>query len=349
MDLLTGMKDVVLTGDSTELDGPRLLPGWDPVNDQDGDGKRDWRAWSGLAERGANGEIRARGATWQPDEWVGSVFVNSVGRKYPVKSNTEDSLILAGTPNIPETISAKSRFTLDHPEAKNHQASALEEGRSFFLLERKSFSRLNHRFRKKTKRAHICVLDNSSSQLILATGRRVEGEQSVNEIEKHTLTEVQFKAEENVTPVYVNLDDTLEIIGYRTAKKQFKRKGKLQVDLFYRVKKTLNKEYKVFMHIEKTGTSHRIHGDHFVMNHSPDGKHKKCVGCYENKHWMKGDIIVDSYEREIPSSTPSGVQEMWMGFYNPRDQKRLKVKDFDKKVVRHDGKNRVMVGTFKVR
>ena len=33
------------------------------------------------------------------------------------------------------------------------------------------------------------------------------------------------------------------------------------------------------------------------MNRAPDGSQKKCVGCYENKHWMKGDIIVDSYER----------------------------------------------------
>ena len=85
------------------------------------------------------------------------------------------------------------------------------------------------------------------------------------------------------------------------------------------------------------------------MNRAPDGSQKKCVGCYENKHWMKGDIIVDSYEREIPSSTPSGRQEMWMGFYDPKSKKRLKVKDFDKDKVRHDGKNRVMIGTFRVR
>ena len=64
---------------------------------------------------------------------------------------------------------------------------------------------------------------------------------------------------------------------------------------------------------------------------------------------MKGDIIVDAYEREIPSSTPSGRQEMWMGFYNPKSKKRLKVKDFDKKSVRHDGKNRVLIGSFRVR
>ena len=85
------------------------------------------------------------------------------------------------------------------------------------------------------------------------------------------------------------------------------------------------------------------------MNRSPDGSQKKCVGCYENKHWMKGDIIVDAYEREIPSSTPSGRQEMWMGFYNPKSKKRLKVKDFDKERVRHDGKNRVLIGSFRVR
>ena len=38
-----------------------------------------------------------------------------------------------------------------------------------------------------------------------------------------------------------------------------------------------------------------------------------------------------------------------MGFYDPKSKKRLKVKDFDKDKVRHDGKNRVMIGTFRVR
>ena len=35
----------------------------------------------------------------------------------------------------------------------------------------------------------------------------------------------------------MNLNDTLEILGYRLGKKSFKRKGKLELELFYRVKK----------------------------------------------------------------------------------------------------------------
>ena len=52
---------------------------------------------------------------------------------------------------------------------------------------------------------------------------------SRNEIEAHTLTEEQFEAQEGVQNVYVNLNDSLEIVGYRLAKKTFKkRKAKLR-------------------------------------------------------------------------------------------------------------------------
>jgi hypothetical protein len=37
-----------------------------------------------------------------------------------------------------------------------------------------------------------------------------------------------------------------------------------------------------------------------------------------------------------------------MGFYSPGDDKRLKVKDFDKDKIRHDGQNRVRIGVLTV-
>jgi hypothetical protein len=351
LDLLSGKRDVVLPEDSAvnSKRGFRLVRVWDPANDQDGDGKRDQKAWAGLIEAKEEGWLEDSEANWVPDEWKGHSFFDASGRGYPVRSNTVNRLQLQGKPKVPKRKSAKSRYSLDSTQSSNHLATAMESSRVFFLLERGAFSRLNYRFRKKAAGKHIPVLDDRSSQLLLASSEIRGDETSANEIERYTLREEQLEALEGIQRASVQLNDSLEIVGYRLAKEVFKRKEDLEVEFFYRVKKTLKKDYQVFMHIERPGTTHRIHGDHFIMNRSPDGKEKKCVGCYQTKHWMEGDIIVDAYKREIPSSTPSGTQEMWMGFYNPRDKKRMRVKEFDKKVVRHDGKNRIMLGTFRVR
>ena len=132
------------------------------------------------------------------------------------------------------------------------------------------------------------------------------------------------------------MDDTLEILGYRLGKKSFKRKGSW-APIFYRVKKVLSKSHQVFMHIEKPGTSHRILGDHYVMNHSPDGSQKKCVGYYENKHWMKGDIIVDAYERNsvVYSFRASGNVD---GFLQSEVEETIKGEDFDKEMFATTGR-----------
>ena len=124
----------------------------------------------------------------------GSVFLDALGRKFDVVSNTTNRVTVDGKPHVPTTLGAKSRVSIDHKDTPNARATALEPTRPFFLLERKSFSRLNYRYRKATEGEHIHVLDDSSSKLLLATGTRVEGEVSRNTIEEHTLTQEQFDA-----------------------------------------------------------------------------------------------------------------------------------------------------------
>ena len=75
---------------------------------------------------------------------------------------------------------------------------------------------------------------------------------------------------------------------------------------------------------------------------------KRCTGCFSTSHWLVGDVVVDEYTVKVPIGVPSGPYTIWMGFYNPSTDRRLPVKDFDKEKVRHDGNNRVAIGTLVV-
>ena len=68
------------------------------------------------------------------------------------------------------------------------------------------------------------------------------------------------------------------------------------------------------------------------------------------RRWLRrGDVVIDVYEGEVPVGTPSGPQDIWMGLYLPAGGKRLPVKDWDKTRARHDGSNRIRIGSFQVR
>ena len=73
------------------------------------------------------------------------------------------------------------------------------------------------------------------------------------------------------------------------------------------------------------------------------------MGCYRTDHWFKGDVVLDYFEKEVAPGTASGLYDIWMGLYSPSNDKRLKVKDWQKGLVRHDGSNRVSIGTLRVR
>ena len=64
--------------------------------------------------------------------------------------------------------------------------------------------------------------------------------------------------------------------------------------VYYQSVKAVRSSYKVFMHIDKRGTSNRIHSDHWPLNLTQGGEEDKaCTGCYRTDHWLPGDVIVD--------------------------------------------------------
>ena len=125
------------------------------------------------------------------------------------------------------------------------------------------------------------------------------------------------------------------------------KQGQTRLSTYYEALKDMRTSYRLFLHIDQSGN--RIHGDHWPLNQRTGEEGKKCVGCYRTDHWRKGDVVGDVYEVAVPIATPSGTHEIWMGWYTPGNDKRLVMRRWDRDKIRHDGRNRIRIGTFQVR
>lgn len=221
--------------------------------------------------------------------------------------------------------------------------------RSFFILPKDQFSEINYAFRSRSGGRHIPVLDDRSSRFILAASSLAPGEEDRNWIAKHTLKEAEFKQLQGVERLSVNFDNKVELVGIKLSSSAVRRGGSVTITMYFKSTGRLTTSYRVFIHVDRVGSSSRIHGEHFVLNLTRETEDTKtCTGCYSTAHWIPGDIIVDEYTLEVPIGSPSGPHHIWMGFYEPAGGARLPVKDYDRSKVRHDGQNRVAVGILTV-
>lgn len=327
----------------------RVVQGFAAANDQNGDGRRDWPGDAGIAETIEDGVLVDEDKRWADNQWAGYLLIDSAGRQLPITSNNSDTLHVQGRPTSGRDDSFRNAYTIDDKDARDHGATAAERGRTFFLLPKLSFSELNFQFRKLSEGRHIPVLDDRSSRIVLAASHLADGEQSRNWIESHVLTDEQLAQVPGIKRTSVNWEDTLELVAWRMERDAVRARDDFKIFLYFKVLKETTTSWRLFMHVDKPGSSNRIGGDHYILNMSNDPEEKGCIGCFQTRHWMPGDIVVDEYSHEVPLGTPGGPQDVWIGFYNTANDKRMKIKDFDRGHVLHDGGNRVRVGTFSVR
>lgn len=327
----------------------RVIPGFSPANDQNADGRRDWTADAGIAERIEDGLLVDEDKAWTDNQWAGYLLVDSAGRQIPITSNTANTLHVQGLPASGRSDSYRNAYAIDDKAARDHGATAMERGRTFFLLPKLQFSELNYQFRKLAGGRHLPVLDDRSSRIVLTTSHLEEGEETRNWIDEHVLTDEELAQVPGLHRTSVVWEDSLELVGWRMGKDAVRARDDFQLFLYFKVLKETPTSWRLFMHIDKPGTSNRIGGDHYILNMSKDTEEKGCIGCFQTRHWMEGDIVVDEYEQEVPLGTPGGPQDIWIGFYNTSNDKRMKVTGFDRAKVLHDGGNRVRIGNFTVR
>ncbi len=250
-----------------------------------------------------------------------------------------------------ETSEGTKTLTLPGRSGDGLSGTGPKDLRYYALVPAEQFSALNHAYRKISGGAHMPILDGRSYRVLLATSTLREGEEQQNRFAQHTLTRAQFDAlkDPDLHRVWANWGDKIRVVGYKIEPAVVGRGKKFKLTTYFEALEDIPTSYKIFMHIDRPGTSNRIHGDHWPLDLTPDGDEGKvCTGCYRTDHWMKGDIVLDVFETEVPIGTPSGPQEIWMGFYQPSGGSRLEVKDWERDKARHDGQNRVRIGSFQV-
>jgi len=266
--------------------------------------------------------------------------------------------------NDPGKLYRHGAFTSKGSEDSNFYTSGLEEiesrsevtkmlgdqpQRTFFLLPTRQFSEINSAWRDANKGRGLPVLDDRSSRIVLATSRLSAGEPDRNWLAKATLTMSEFEALKGVDRLSVNFEDSLELIGFQIEPQAITRGTNPTMKFFYRVHKKVSKSFRVFMHVDRVGSSTRIHGDHWILNLVPESEDQDdCIGCYATNHWKAGDVVIDTYVLKVPIGSPSGDYDVWMGLYVPGGS-RMKVKSIDEKKVKNDGSDRVRVGRMTVR
>ena len=391
LDALAGNKDVVLPQTLAGSSATRyqLARGWSDKNDANGDGVRDHQSDGGVA-RAADpkaGWLEDPTKTWSADQWSGFTLIDSDGWRFRIVGNTANRVTYDATtaeappslkgakrsrtaPAFDANLPTKSRYIIDWAEAADHTASAMAASRLYFLLpkigshapgyqDKGSFSDLNHRFRKLSGGRHLAVLDDRSSQILLATSFLRSGETDHNWIADNTLDDEAFLAlvkdgqmrgyaREKPLSGVINWEDKLLLLGWRMDDFAVSKGKKLRIYSYYKVKSAISTSLKMFMHLDRSG--HRIHSDHWPLAVSEGDKGKHCIGCFQTNHWMEGDIVVDVLEREVPLGAPSGETDINMGFFNPQDDKRFKITSWNDKIVQYGGSdNRVRIGGFVVR
>ncbi len=348
---LLGAQDTGLSVEREQGNAAVSVPGWSPKNDADEDGRRDHEVVRGSATKVLAGQLEDATAAWEVDEHAGRVLVDSRGKTWDIESNTATTLKLAGSgiPAFSAGRAERNLYAIDDKASADHTATGLQAERTYMLLPAESFSDINYAYRKISGGAHIPVVDGRSARVLLAASW-LEGEEvQQNRFALHTLSRKGFDElkDGRVHRAWANFEDTIRVLGYRLEEEVVGRGKKIKLRFYLEALKDIRKSYKMFLHIDQSGN--RIHGDHWPLNLKTGEEGKKCVGCFKSDHWLKGDVVVDVFEVEVPAATPSGAHEIWLGFFTPGSDKRLKIKDWDRKVVRHDGHNRVRLGELQVR
>lgn len=143
------------------------------------------------------------------------------------------------------------------------------------------------------------VLDDQNAKHLLISNRLGSGERDRNRLAR---TIVRSRPTDLGTPVSVNFEDQLELIGVRMPKR-VARGDIFELTLIFEVKQRLRRNWDVFLHFD--GASQRFQGDHKPAD----------LFCPATQ-WRPGDFIVDTVELEAGGlGYPRGVYKLWVGLF----------------------------------
>ena len=149
---------------------------------------------------------------------------------------------------------------------------------------------------------------------------------------KNLLEESQIPA--NIKRVNGTLGDkTVEIIGYDINKQRFDPGEEIELTLYYRVLKEMDKNWKVFFHFDvySGALPHSFKLDDYPQQ-----------GYLPTTKWTPGMILKDTFKVNVPRAHPGGGVKIYTGFYEGNTRMEVDKESFN------DGQKRFILGTFNV-
>ncbi len=350
--VLLAQEDQVLDVETPHGTETRHVPGFSPLNDKNGDNRRDSAAITGFATAISPDTLTDVTKSWPVNSLVGKSLADASGRTWSIVANDATSVTVSAGERLSFALLPRSRaFYVIDAAGNNPKATAEVKVRRAVLLPADQLSDLNFAWRQLSGGRHLPVLDGSSYRVLLTTSWLEDNEPQENRLAKATYDDKSFAAldDPSIKRVWGTFDDTIQLVGYSTDKDIVGTGSKLRLTLYFKTLKLVKKSLKLFIHMDKTGGGSRIQGDHWPLNptrHTEENKN--CNGCYRTDHWLVGDIVADSYEIEIPEGN-TGEYMIWFGLYQPGPDTRAVVRDWDKINARHDGGNRLGIGTVRVK
>jgi len=137
-------------------------------------------------------------------------------------------------------------------------------------------------------------------------------------------------------PSGANFGDKVELVSIRVDPGAGVAGETVHVSALFRVLATLDTDYMIFVHVEDVdGKVDRLNVDHAPVR-----------GQLATSQWQPGQTLRDDFDIPIPPGMPVRGLNVILGFWDPKTDARLPIKNADK--VRTDGNNRLFAAQFPV-
>ncbi|MFB0546645.1 MAG: glycosyltransferase 87 family protein, partial [Anaerolineae bacterium] len=135
-------------------------------------------------------------------------------------------------------------------------------------------------------------------------------------------------------PVLADLGDGIRLVAYRLGSAEAKPGGKLNLTLYWKCLREMERSYTVFTHLLNEG------GQLLVGKDNPP-----VGGSFPTSQWAASQLIEDEYTLILPPDTPSGEYTIEVGMYDPTTGQRLVVIEANG----HPRGDRILLGEVRVR
>jgi hypothetical protein len=210
--------------------------------------------------------------------------------------------------------------------------AAPQSHRRFLVFRGADLARLNSLWRgQSSPPRNAIVLDDRSSEVLLATSALAPGETNANPLEAVLPAEVPVPQR----PLHVDLEGKIEVVGLDIVDMagkplEFVSPGrKFRMRTILKVNAPVSADYDFFIHMD--GQNRRRH----------NGDHKVAKGRFPTSLWRAGDVVVDDFETTLEPNFGPGAYTIYFGLY--LGDQRLKITG-----AAADSDNRINGGVLRV-